>query len=295
MKEPIRVLQVLGTTGLGGAESRVMDLYRNIDRDSVQFDFAVHTSKKGYFDEEIEALGGHVYRLPRFQVYNWSAYRAAWRSFFKEHPDYACVHGHMTSTASVYLPEAKRANIALTAAHARSAGTEGGVKGMMTKLMRRNLWKKTDVCLACSELAGKAVFGEKAWERGAVHVVPNAIEVDKFSYNENMRGQMRTKLGLGDCLTVGHVGRFNSMKNHLFLVEVFAQIKKKHPDAQLLLLGEGGCMESTKQELQKASVFLEIREIRRIIIRRWICLFSHPFTRACREPFSKRRLRGFRA
>ena len=66
MKEPIRVLQVLGTTGLGGAESRVMDLYRNIDRERVQFDFAVHTSKKGYFDEEIEALGGHIYRLPRF-------------------------------------------------------------------------------------------------------------------------------------------------------------------------------------------------------------------------------------
>ena len=62
MKEPIRVLQVLGTTGLGGAESRVMDLYRNIDRERVQFDFAVHTSKKGYFDEEIEALGGHIYR-----------------------------------------------------------------------------------------------------------------------------------------------------------------------------------------------------------------------------------------
>ena len=126
MKEPIRVLQVLGTTGLGGAESRVMDLYRNIDRERVQFDFAVHTSKKGYFDEEIEALGGHIYRLPRFQVYNWIPYRTAWRSFFKEHPGYACVHGHMTSTASIYLPEAKRAKIALTAAHARSAGTEGG-------------------------------------------------------------------------------------------------------------------------------------------------------------------------
>ena len=88
MKEPIRVLQVLGTTGLGGAESRVMDLYRSIDRERVQFDFAVHTSKKGYFDEEIEALGGHIYRLPRFQVYNWIPYRAAWRSFLKEHPEY---------------------------------------------------------------------------------------------------------------------------------------------------------------------------------------------------------------
>ncbi len=226
MKEPIRVLQVLGTTGLGGAESRVMDLYRNIDRERVQFDFAVHTSKKGYFDEEIEALGGHIYRLPRFRVYNWIPYRTAWRSFFKEHPGYACVHGHMTSTASIYLPEAKRAKIALTAAHARSAGTEGGVKGMMTKWMRKNLWKKTDVCLACSKLAGKAVFGEKAWAQGAVHVVPNAIEVDKFSYNDQMRTDA-AKLELGQLSDSRAWGRFNEMKNHLFLLEVFAQIKKE--------------------------------------------------------------------
>ena len=254
MKEPIRVLQVLGTTGLGGAESRVMDLYRNIDRERVQFDFAVHTSKKGYFDEEIEALGGHIYRLPRFRVYNWIPYRAAWRSFFKEHSEYACVHGHMTSTASIYLPEAKRGKIALTAAHARSAGTEGGVKGMMTKRMRKNLWKKTDVCLACSKLAGKAVFGEKAWAQGVVHVVPNAIEVDKFSYNDQMRAQMRQKLELGNCLTVGHVGRFNEMKNHLFLLEVFAQIKKSRPDAQLILLGEGGGMEPAKQKAAELGI-----------------------------------------
>ena len=111
---------------------------------------------------------------------------------------------------------------------------------MMTKWMRKNLWKKTDVCLACSKLAGKAVFGEKAWAQGVVHVVPNAIEVDKFSYNGQMRAQMRQKLELGNCLTVGHVGRFNEMKNHLFLLEVFAQIKKSRPDAQLILLGEGG-------------------------------------------------------
>lgn len=165
MKEPIRVLQVLGTTGLGGAESRVMDLYRNIDRERVQFDFAVHTSKKGYFDEEIEALGGHIYRLPRFQVYNWIPYRAAWRSFLKEHSEYACVHGHMTSTASIYLPEAKRAKIALTAAHARSAGTEDGVKGMMTKWMRKNLWKKRTSAWRAPSLPEKQFSGKRRGRR----------------------------------------------------------------------------------------------------------------------------------
>lgn len=86
MKEPIRVLQVLGTTGLGGAESRVMDLYRNIDRERVQFDFAVHTSKKGYFDEEIEALGGHIYRLPRFRSITGSRIGQRGAAFLKNIP-----------------------------------------------------------------------------------------------------------------------------------------------------------------------------------------------------------------
>ena len=85
-------------------------------------------------------------------------------------------------------------------------------------------------------------------------MVPNAIEVDKFSYNGQMRAQMRQKLELGNCLTVGHVGRFNEMKNHLFLLEVFAQIKKSRPDAQLILLGEGGCMGPAKQKAAELGI-----------------------------------------
>ena len=88
MKEPIRVLQVLGGTNLGGAESRVMDSYRHMDRDKIQFDFCVHTEERGFFDEEIERLGGHVYRVPRFRVVNWVSYRKAWKDFFREHPGY---------------------------------------------------------------------------------------------------------------------------------------------------------------------------------------------------------------
>lgn len=83
MKEPIRVLQVLGGTNLGGAESRVMDSYRHMDRDKIQFDFCVHTEERGFFDEEIERLGGHVYRVPRFRVLNWVSYRKAWKDFFQ--------------------------------------------------------------------------------------------------------------------------------------------------------------------------------------------------------------------
>lgn len=86
-----------------------MDSYRHMDRDKIQFDFCVHTEERGFFDEEIERLGGHVYRVPRFRVVNWVSYRKAWKDFFREHPGYRAVHGHMTSTASIYLPIAKKA------------------------------------------------------------------------------------------------------------------------------------------------------------------------------------------
>lgn len=254
MKEPIRVLQVLGGTGLGGAESRVMDLYRSVDRTRVQFDFAVHNAKRDHFDDEIEALGGHIYRLPRFRIYNWPAYRRAWKLFFAEHPGYACVHGHMTSTASIYLPVAKKAGVLRTVAHARSAGVDGGLKGKLTRLMRRNLWKKADFCFACSALAGEAVFGEKAQKKGLVHVIPNAIAVEKFAYDSAKREEMRSRLNVQERFVVGHVGRFNPMKNHLFLLEIFAQIKKERKDAALLLLGEGGGMDAAKERAQQLGI-----------------------------------------
>ena len=85
-------------------------------------------------------------------------------------------------------------------------------------------------------------------------MVPNAIEVDKFSYNDQMRAQMRQKLELSYCLTVEHMGRFNEMKNHLFLLEVFAQIKKSRPDAQQIMLGDGGCMEPAKQKAAELGI-----------------------------------------
>ena len=246
---PVRVLQVLGGTSLGGAESRVMDSYRHLDRSRIQFDFCVHSQEEGFFDKEIESLGGHIYRVPRFQVVNWLAYRKAWKDFFREHPGYVAVHGHMTSTASIYLPIAKAAGVPLTIAHARSAGVDPGLKGAMTRFLRRNLGKKADVCLTCSRLAGEAVFGKKMVEAGRVTTVPNAIDAREFAFSEKKRKQKRAELEIGEQeFVIGHVGRFGHMKNHAFLLDVFAEICRKVPDSRLLLVGEGGLMDSVREK-----------------------------------------------
>lgn len=254
MEEAKRVLQVLGTTNLGGAESRIMDLYRHLDRTCIQFDFLVHTEKKGYFDDEIEALGGHIYHLPAYRVINHFSYRRACKHFFLLHHDYIAVHGHITSTASIYLPIAKKFKIPLTIAHARSAGVDKGPKGTITKWLRYFLYKKTDVMLSCSDLAAVAVYGQKRVDDNQVIVLPNAINTSDFSPNLEKRREIREKYNLTDKFVVGHVGRFHYAKNHEFLLEVFLEILKQKSNARLMLLGDGSLREMIEKKAESEGI-----------------------------------------
>lgn len=256
MEEPIRVLHVLGSTNLGGAESRIMELYRCIDRSQIQFDFLVHTKQEGYYSEEIRSLGGRIYSLPKFKLVNLLEYRKAIISFFEEHQEFVAVHGHMTSTASIYLPIAKRIyakqNKALmTIAHARSAGVDKGLKGTVTKWIRSSLKRKVDYCFTCSKEAGIAVYGSKWVKNGKVWTVPNAIDVARFAYNADKRQELRASLGLQDKFVIGHVGRFGFMKNHTYLVDIFAELCKAREDMALVLIGEGEEEKPVREKLER--------------------------------------------
>lgn len=246
MAEAIRILHVLGSTNLGGAESRIMDIYRNIDREKIQFDFLVHQADTGYYDAEIESLGGRIYRVPRFKVYNFFTYKKALQKFFEEHHEFQAVHAHMTSTAAIYLPIAKKNGISMTIAHARSAGVDKGLKGKITLWIRKPLKHRCDYMFACSGLAAEAVFGRKNTLSGKVKIIPNAIDVAPFCYRKRVRDRMRSALGVEDKFVVGHVGRFHYAKNHEYLLKVFAKIAEKKENAVLFLLGEGSLMEEMK-------------------------------------------------
>lgn len=272
MSETIRVLHVLGGVGLGGAESRIMDLYRQMDRKEIQFDFLVHsTAAKGtagsgtgarkpqFYDEEIQQLGGQIYVLPRFKVYNYLTYRRAVRDFFRKHREFRVVQGHMTSTAGIYLPAAKRYGVPVTVAHARNAGVEKGLKGIATRFFRRGLARKADCCFACSVLAGEDVFGEEAVRTGRVRIIHNAIEAASFAYDAGLRAGVRERLGLTKELVIGHVGRFNYQKNHPYLIDIFAALCKIRQDAVLLLLGEGPDQEHIRAKCDEQGIGAKVR------------------------------------
>lgn len=256
MGKQVRVLHVLGTTNLGGAESRIMDLYRHIDREKIQFDFLIHTTKEGFFDREIKQLGGNIYYLPSFRVYNYFAYKKACKAFFASHNEFQMVQGHMTSTASIYLPVAKKAGVPVTIAHARSAGVDKGMKGWITKLLRKNLYRKCDYMFSCSDLASRAVFGDKQYEAGKVVFVPNAVDTKDFAPDEYMREKIRREYGLENSFVIGHVGRFHYAKNHEFILDIFAEVLKQNKQAKLFLLGDG----PRRQEMEEKAAELGIKE-----------------------------------
>ncbi|MCM1182540.1 MAG: glycosyltransferase family 1 protein [Roseburia sp.] len=253
MGKVIRVLHVVGRLNIGGAEGRIMDLYRNIDRDKIQFDFMQHMADEAVYQAEVEKMGGHVYHVPRFRVYNYFGYKKSWERFFTEHPEIDIVHGHMTSTAAIYLPIAKARLGAYTIAHARNAGVDRGIKGYMTKWLRRNLSKRCDQCFTCSRLAGEAVFGRRNADR--VTTIPNAIDVERFAYNPQTRAAMREQLGLGGGdFVIGHVGRFDTVKNHAYMLEILSACLKKKPSVKLLLVGDGRLRGETEQKAERLGI-----------------------------------------
>lgn len=256
-KQPVIVLHVVGRLDMGGAESRIMDLYRKIDRERVQFYFVQHTKDQCYFAEEIGSLGGKIFTIPRFTGINFMAYRRAWQQLFTDHPEIQVVHGHMTSTASIYLPLGKRAGVRMTIAHARSAGVDPGIKGVVTRILRRKLAKRCDHCFTCSQLAGEAVFSRAVMEAGKVVYIPNAIEIERFAFDAKQRKRIREELNLENAFVIGHVGRFSPVKNHEFLLAVLAECVKQQkqgkniPNVILILLGDGELRASIQEKAKK--------------------------------------------
>jgi glycosyltransferase involved in cell wall biosynthesis len=238
MAEPIRVLQVFAQMNRGGAETMIMNFYRNVDRSKIQFDFIVHSQEECDYDMEIQSLGGKIFRIPRYTGKNHFRYNVEWHNFFKEHPEYKIIHGHLRSTASIYLKIAKKYGVK-TIAHSHSTSSGNGISAIVKNILQYPIRYIADYLFSCSKVAGEWLFGKKATRQHNFVVVSNAIETSKFAYNEDLRIKKRIELHLENKFVVGHIGRFITAKNHIFLLNIFKEIYDINPNAILLLIGDG--------------------------------------------------------
>ena len=231
----------------GGVESVVMNYYRNIDRNKIQFHFLCDEDSTDIPYEEIEKLGGKVIVIPPYQKlfkYQKELYR-----IFKEN-NYKIVHSHINALSVFPLRIAKKAKIPVRIAHSHSTSNKKEWKKNILKMILRPFSKLyANNYFACTEYAGKWLFGKKVVERKELNVINNAIDLKKFEFNENTRKALREELGIkDDTLIIGHVGRFMKQKNHEFLVEVFNEVYKKNQNTLLILIGQGPLLSEIKQK-----------------------------------------------
>lgn len=247
-----RILQVVTYMGRGGIETMLMNHYRRIDRSKVQFDFLVHRDFRADFDDEIEALGGRIFRIPPMNPAS-ASYRKALSDFFRKH-SYRVVHCHLNYMSGVVLAAAKKAGVPVRIAHAHTASMNPGWKQYVRQLCKYLIPSTATHLLACSTNAGKSVFGKHPFS-----LMPNAIDTERFRFSEAVRQKMRKELDLGGCFTVMHVGRLTYPKNHEFLLDAFACLLEKAPKAKLVLVGDGELREAVEQkagQLPAGSVLL---------------------------------------
>ena len=230
----LRILQCVNNMHRAGLETMLMNYYRNIDRTTVQFDFLTHRTERSDYDDEIEALGGKIYRAPRLYPKNYPAYFRYMESFFREHPEYKIVHSHIDAMSYLPLLAAKKAKVPVRIAHSHSSGVDLDFKYPLKQYFRFRLGSVTTHSFACGEKAGRFLFGGRDFT-----VVPNAVDPLKFQFNETVRQQKRAELGIADRFVVGHVGRMSYPKNHEFLLKLFSELLAERPDALLLLVGTG--------------------------------------------------------
>ena len=251
----INILYALnGTFHKGGIEAVVLNFYNNIDRERYHIDFLVHGYESDCTDNETHnyllSCGSKIFYItPRGE--NFIKNKQEISKVFKNNK-YEIVHSHMDVAGYFLLKEAKKSGVPLCISHSHNTATQekkqSNIRKMVYKIAYKIAMKRlptvTDVRIACSKEAGNWLFNESEFI-----VLNNAIDIDKYAYDSSKREKIRKKLGFHDEIVIGHIGRFDIQKNHVFLIDIFANILNCHADAKLVLVGTGELLNKIKADL----------------------------------------------
>ena len=256
MSKPIRVAHIVGKMVGGGVEAVVMNYFRHIDRDQVQFDFIIDSDSTVVPEDEIRDLGGRLFVVPPYQ--HLGEYQKAIGALFEEY-QWGIVHSHINTLSVFPLRIAKITGVPVRIAHSHATMGKGETKRNILKLALRpfaNVYPTDRV--ACSSYAGKWLFGDRA----SFTVIPNAVNITKFSYSKAARKEMRSEWGADDnCCVIGNLGRLETTKNQSILIDVFARLHAEHPASLLVIAGCG----SLRGELERQAHELGVSDCVRFL------------------------------
>lgn len=264
--EKIRILHVVSSLSKSaGVMSVIMNYYRHINKEKVQFDFLFFKDFEDTYKEEIEQTGGRVFLVTKPSISK--EFRNQIAVFFKQHQgEYTALHIHEVYLTFLLAPAARKYGIDNIITHSHTTMySDKKLNAIRNKILCSRLNKQANYYFACSKDAGKFLYGNKSLAEGKLTIINNAVNCDKFRYNADVRKKLRNEMGLTGNLVIGHVGRFNEQKNHDFLIDIFNKISKENSNMKLVLVGEGPLYEQTKAKvsglnLDSTVLFLGKRE-----------------------------------
>lgn len=256
----IRVLHYVGQMDIGGIESLIMSIYKNIDKEKFEFDFAVHTEKKCFYDDEIISYGGSFHRFPVMRK-NPIAYKKMWNDFWFKYANYYDVfHFHTPTFANIIaMKAAKKYGVKVVIAHCHNTHANKGkmqfIHDIIHKYHSNRISKYANCFLACSPDAARWGFGDQ-YLSGNLHVeiLKNGIDLTRFQFSHQTRLRLREMLGISDKYVLGNVGRLCAQKNQSFAIEIFNKIKATRKNAILLLVGTGSDEPMLREIVKKYSI-----------------------------------------
>lgn len=257
-EKPIRVAEVVGKYIGGGVEAVVLNYFSFINRDKIQFDFICDSDSTDIPYEKIESMGGKVILIPPYQ--NIFKYQRELKKVLKE-GNYKIVHSHINTLSIFPLRAAKKVGVPIRIAHSHSTSNKKEWKKNLVKNILKPFSKVyANKYMCCSELAGRWLFGNKEYDKGTVYLLNNAIDLDKYKYDEKIRNSKRKELKIKpSTFVVGHIGRFVEQKNHRFLIDIFNEIHKKNNDSLLLLAGQGPLMDEMKEKVHNLGLDVNVQ------------------------------------
>lgn len=247
----IRILHSVSNMDRAGIETMLMNYYRHIDRNKVQFDFLCNKRKPGAYDNEIRKLGGRIFHTPGLNPAKYPQYLAYMKKLFADYPEYRIVEAHNGALGVYALHAAKVNQIPVRIFHAHGASITRDWKLPIKLMCKALLPANMNQHFSCGKAAAQCYFGDKVIDSHNYVLVPNAIEVERFTFQSELRKKIRQQHGLENKHVVGHIGRFMKQKNHSFLIEVFSDIARRDPDAVLVLLGDGELQQEIKKKVSE--------------------------------------------
>ena len=263
MEEPIRIAQVVGKLNSGGVEAVINNYYKNIDHSKFQFDYYVDADSNCEVNQELINMGARYITIPQYQ--RLPQYMLELIKNFRKNK-YQIVHVNMNTLSVFSLCAALIAGVPIRINHNHSTASKGEIGRNILKYILKPFAKifATNYC-GCSNYAAEWLFGKKAMNKGTVTVFNNAIDINKFKFNADIRKEVRKELNVENKIVIGHIGRFCYQKNHDFLIDIFNEVCKLNDNAVLILVGTGELTDDIKNKVHKLGLdskvqFLGVRK-----------------------------------